>query len=92
MSTVYEMVSNLIEYIDARQNNNNDEHKEEFEDKINDNIITGKMYNKIRESTLLNKELCSELKDASIDWALSNGLIIGSPLNDNSYIHAPFTL
>ena len=53
---------------------------------------TTSVYANIRSSTLSNNKLCRELTEASIDWATSNGLTMGSPTMDNAYIHAPFTL
>ena len=68
------------------------EQKDEEKKEANSKPITGADYTKIRSSTISNKELCTELMEASIDWSLSNGLIMGSPKIDNACIHAPHTL
>ena len=49
-------------------------------------------YTTIRSDTFSNKNLCDEMMNASIDWALSNGLTMGSPTVPNTSIHAPHTL
>ena len=63
------------------------------EKKDNDNeTMTGSKYSKLRSSAILNSELCTEMMQVSIDWAISNGLTMGSPSIDNAFIHAPHTL
>lgn len=66
--------------------------EEKKEDNNTDAIMTGSNYSKIKASTILNKELCLEMMQTSIDWSLSNGLTMGSQKIDNAFIHAPHTL
>ena len=61
-------------------------------DETSDDSTQKCIYSEKRSSILSNKQLCNELTTASIDWAMSNGLTMGSPSIDNAYIHAPYTL